>query len=413
LREWQKNTLVSVLSVVCFYSVIEVMVWRRVLDRVPLHLQSELGRLSVFGQTSKNGIVPNDYIMMIGDSYVEGLGDWLLSVVRNGNPRYNAAHILHEATGRDVISVGVRGGHTTLNVHNALRTYTGANLYAGQTLVEPSDIVVAFYAGNDINDEIVNLRYMVPEAFAGIDSKKAELALRLVRQYASSGIEVAERRWHWFRNAHLFDTTTKLVKLISKDFSRDVRGGNSGYIEDWTRYEASETMFFSDGGVLPYAADTVEPFAFHTTEEIEVTALILSSALSVYREHFPNARLWVAHIPSPIIAYKLASPEVTLRNRVREKHAERSGPPVRFSVETLNRESNKICNAMLTAASAAGVGFIDTAPYLRARSEKVGHLHGPNDPSHLNERGYTALGEVLALGLSGQSPAPCALGLVD
>jgi hypothetical protein len=74
LREWQKNTLVSVLSVVCFYSVIEVMVWRRVLDRVPLHLQSELGRLSVFGQTSKNGIVPNDYIMMIGDSYVEGLG---------------------------------------------------------------------------------------------------------------------------------------------------------------------------------------------------------------------------------------------------------------------------------------------------------------------------------------------------
>jgi hypothetical protein len=417
MREWQKKLLMLMVSIIGTYAILEFAVWRRMLDRIPLSLQSELGRLGPFGQTSKSGLEPKDYVALIGDSYVEGLGDWLMRVVRDGNPRYNAAHVLHDLTDRDVISFAVRGGYPSFNVNNMFRTYTGANLYAGLSLADPADIVVVFFAGNDINDEIAALKRSPPDRLERIAAGDWPFALSLVRENATSGIKGGARRWNWFRNAHLMDTAGKLTKLALKNarsgtiFTNDdaIRKIGADYVEDWSRYQNAETFFISKGEHLPYAKDSVEPFAFHTSSEIDVTGLILRAVLTVYREHFPNARIWLAHVPSPIMTYRLADVSVVLYDRIREANTERQGPPTAFATSALLKQSDAICEMALLAAERAQAGFIDTAPYLRMKSEQEGHLHGPNDPSHFNERGYKAFGEVLAAGLAGKAPQPCAL----
>ena len=64
----------------------------------PLKLHSILGRgVDIFGQTSKNSVIPKDYLAIIGDSYALGLGDWKREQVKRSfisSPPFQSTHIL-------------------------------------------------------------------------------------------------------------------------------------------------------------------------------------------------------------------------------------------------------------------------------------------------------------------------------
>src|SRR5262249_58772548 len=63
----------------------------------------------VLAQSTKAHFVPRDYVAILGDSFAEGLGDALLAAGNNEARAFHAAHVLHDLTGRDVVSFG-RGG---------------------------------------------------------------------------------------------------------------------------------------------------------------------------------------------------------------------------------------------------------------------------------------------------------------
>ncbi|MSO85758.1 MAG: thermonuclease family protein [Rhodospirillales bacterium] len=218
----KKNLLLLAVATILSYVVLEIA-WRASLDRVPLTLHKELGRLQWLAQPSKKGIVPKDYVLMIGDSYVEGLGDWLMRVVSDGNPKFNAAHILHDRTGRDVLSFGFRGGSPSWTfVFQATVAFRHMNLYAGIDVAPPADVLAFFYEGNDVNDEISRLRFVMPPDF---DRDRAADEV-YVREYfralgaAAAATAATTGRWHPLRNAHLFDTATKLIKLAGKNLGK-------------------------------------------------------------------------------------------------------------------------------------------------------------------------------------------------
>lgn len=55
--------------------------------------------LRILAQSSKRGLLPNEYIAIAGDSYAVGAGDWLEEVRKNsffGSPDYSAAHLIYE-----------------------------------------------------------------------------------------------------------------------------------------------------------------------------------------------------------------------------------------------------------------------------------------------------------------------------
>lgn len=419
MSERSKNLLTLLIAVLISYAVLE-MIWRNTLHLVPLTIHSELGRLQFLAQRSKSGVVPQDYTLILGDSYVEGLGDWLMEVVHDGNPKFNVAHILYDRTGKDVLSFGIRGGFPAFAyVFNATRAYKGLNLYWGITVEPPKTILAFFYEGNDVNDDIANIQHTPADRLDRSRLGDDGYIEQYVLQLAEEGRRSAERRWHFLRNAHLFDTATKLVKLAIKNFGRKAESifessdpryaGRSRYSPDWSRYEDTKTFFRSDVGNLPYPHASVEPFAFHSPEQIELSARMFRHSLAYLKRQFPATRIWVVYIGSPIMTYDLVGGIAVLRDRIRSPTSEKPGPERIFTTAELVQASNRICTAIHRATKAVGARFIDTRSGVRTFARSQGHLHGPSDPGHFNRKGYTALAETILAGMRSDATTGCEL----
>ena len=70
-------------------------------------------------QTSKRSLIPDDYILILGDSNAAGLGEWFnesLKDRRNLWPDFHTAHILHNKLNVDVISFGGAGAGNLMNL---------------------------------------------------------------------------------------------------------------------------------------------------------------------------------------------------------------------------------------------------------------------------------------------------------
>ena len=412
-----KNIATLVVSVTVFYIVLETFVWRPQLPQLPLTMHASLGRLKPLAQISKDGLVPKDYVLIIGDSYAEGLGDWLMREVGNGNPPHNAAHVLHDATGRDVMYFGKHGGHPSMTyTFSTTSAYAGMQLYWGLGLEPPRDVVAYFFEGNDINDTLASIKfYLGPDFDQSRKHDRAYVAAKL-RATGADGRIRAQRRWHGLRNAHLFDTSIKLVKLAGKNVSRGVGHmfdptdpvykAGAAYKENWSRYTDSPVRFaMDDGSELHYPRDTVEPFAFYDDAALDLGALWYGESLKYLRRLFPTSKIWAIYIPTPVMSYRLTVDAVTLSDRIRGATSEKAGPPTKFTVGELFQRSNASCTRMFAAARDAGVEFIDARPAIRAASGGVGHLHGPNDPGHFNKAGYTALAGVIEAGMKAPDTA--------
>lgn len=413
-----KKSAIILFSIAVNYLVIEYFVWRPLLEYVPVPLQSELGRLAPLAQSSKNGFVPKDYLLLIGDSYAEGHGDWLMRTIGELRPKYHTPHVIHDRSGRDVLSFGFRGGYPGHSfTFETTRTFHGLKQYAFLGLDAPKDVLVYFSEPTDVNDEIISAKiWLAPSTdLTQLDDLKKVRAL--VDARGRDGQISIEKRWNVFRNAHMFDTFTKLVKLMAKNIASGnalFTPADSGfahgrdYRPKWSQYQSSSVRMLWQKGELPYPNHSLEPFAFSRPDEIRYSANIFEAALGYLQSYFPKSKLWVAYVPSPLSVYRFQDKYLELRDRIRFPTHELSGPVTRFSVNQLRTQSDRLCNAVLGASARAGARFIDTRAYLRDKSWEQGYLHGPSDPGHLNQAGYTALAERLMQGLAAGGDKECA-----
>src|SRR5262245_55804588 len=95
-RRWRirvSDALLVVASVLLTLLLFEVAFSLIGLRYVPLRLQQYLSNeLRPFAQSSKAGVVPRHAIVLLGDSYAQGAGDWLLEANPNGNGAFHSAH---------------------------------------------------------------------------------------------------------------------------------------------------------------------------------------------------------------------------------------------------------------------------------------------------------------------------------
>ena len=144
---------------------------------VPLRLHGELpADIRIFAQSSKAGVVPQNPVLLLGDSHAQGFGDWLLETSPNRNGPFHSAHIIQKLSGRDVVALGVSGAGSAegMAAFPAI-AYAQADQAWYLRLPKPSVAVVYFYEGNDLNNNMSFLQHRVtnPDASKLVDRSTA------------------------------------------------------------------------------------------------------------------------------------------------------------------------------------------------------------------------------------------------
>jgi len=132
------------------------------LHKIPLYLHAAIDSgLLGLAQTSKRSLIPDDYILILGDSNAIGKGEWFnesLNDRRNFWPDFHTAHILHNKLNVDVISFGGAGAGNLMNlVFSPITQFKYINSFGPYNLKKPKRILVIFNEGNDVGDNIREL----------------------------------------------------------------------------------------------------------------------------------------------------------------------------------------------------------------------------------------------------------------
>jgi len=97
------NALLAIAATILTYLAAEAAFSLIGLRYLPLRLQADLpADICVFAQSSKAGVLPRDPVVLLGDSYAQGYGDWLLAADpdRNGAQRRCGCRNAGAATSR-------------------------------------------------------------------------------------------------------------------------------------------------------------------------------------------------------------------------------------------------------------------------------------------------------------------------
>ncbi len=388
-RSGAANAALVLASLALGYLICEVVLFRVLLPTWPPAVRTYLPETAdVLVQNSKSGAVPHDYIAILGDSYAEGIGDWLIEAGDDRSKPFHSANIIHEIMGRDVVSFGREGiGSAEALVRMPTHILEGSKCYQFPRLEEPSRLVVYFYAGNDIHDNLQFLR-KVAAKYGGSDERRvAEYLTGEYGQFAS-----------WRCHLHLADTIGRMAKLYYHAHTRDAQA----------KLLASKQLSGLNRLIVGNEEIPLEhlygPAVDMADDEIEAGASVFDQSLDWLRQRFPHVATDVVYIPAPLSVYRLAGDTAFYISQPAP-----GDPPIRkgeVPVAKVAHNSQMLCGLIRNASLRHGVGFLDTRPALR-QAAATRPVHGPHDWSHFNEAGYRLLGRIVADELQNPSQGGC------
>ena len=383
LRPIAANAALVLVSLTLAYVALELVFFRAVAPHLSLNIRPLLpDTADVLAQNSKSGTLPRGYIALLGDSYAEGLGDWLLAADGDRAKPFHSANVIHRITGRDVVSFGRSGaGSAEAMVLRPARVFAGRDCYVFPGFEDPKQIAVYFYEGNDLTD---NIRLL---AGIGQDGRHPDL----------DAIDAFLRKDYgtvppWTCHAHLAAAAYQMAHFLlygRNPIRASAPTGNS-FVIDGTAVGAPRML---QGPSLELGED-----------EMRAGALVFDRSLRWLRQRFPNTPVTVFYVPSPLAIYRHAGP-VSVRAH--------TGAEMTFPSRFVDERSDLSCVLVRQSALDNGVGFADARPVLRAAASRR-FIHGPIDWKHLNEAGYRVLGRFVASRLGDPAAAaPCASRTAD
>jgi len=172
-KSFAANAALVVASLLISYAVLELAFFRLVLPHLPFSARVYLpDRADFFLQISKTGYVPRNYIALVGDSYAQGMGDWLLSQGGKGSQPFHSADIIHQRLGQDVVSLGrAAAGSAEAMVLRITRIFGDDYCYLFPQIGEPKRFLIYFYEGNDVDDNYKLLQHRIRPS--GSDLRKS------------------------------------------------------------------------------------------------------------------------------------------------------------------------------------------------------------------------------------------------
>jgi hypothetical protein len=375
--------LLAISAIVLTYLVAEAGFSLVGLRYIPLRLHGDLPEdVRVFAQSSKSGVVPRDPVLLLGDSYAQGLGDWLLETDPNRNGPFHSAHVINTLTGRDVVTLGVSGAGSVEGMAAFPEiAYANAKDAWYLRLPPPHVAVVYFYEGNDLND---NMRFLARRV-ENLDA--ADLVDRIDRSIVAYPSEFFVSRG-WWRHFTLLRFLTRIVRRIFSESTESVRERPKP--DDFRRIaEADEPNIVEAAGqAIELPANLQSPAMELTRPEMANAALVFERSLVFLHKLLPHTPVLVAYLPSPLSSYRLLAQEVSIQRYVMPG-------ATRYPKEQVAEYSNAICLLIRAATIAQGAGFLDLRPAIRTASGRE-ILHGPRNFKHFNRKGMEVLGQTVA-----------------
>lgn len=379
------NFSVALVSTIVSYFLIEALFFRVVLPVADPSVRPQLPETpGVLAQSSKAHFVPRDYVAILGDSFAEGLGDALLAAGNNEARAFHAAHVIHDLTGRDVVSFG-RGGAGSAEglVRQPAHILAGSRCLMFPTIEDPDRIFAYFYEGNDIQDNLAFGR-KVAQALGRSDRDAIDAYLSDV--YGSFAA--------WRCHLHLFDVAARMARFFYEYYVAGVDPFGYQYTPGGNRLLVGEDTIDAPA---PLDGPAVEV----SDEDIGAGMMVFDRSLAWLRARFPNVPITVVYIPTIVSIYHLTGPAYRYAIQPRDE-----GKSDWATVAQITRNSDLLCNLVRSASSRHQAGFFDTRPGLReAAATRL--LHGPIDWEHFNEQGYRALGRLLAGRMDHARVDPC------
>ena len=398
MRERLINAGLVAASLLVGYFVLDFGLFHRFIDRVPLRLNQHLGKVKIFGQSSKAGPIPHDYVAVFGDSYAAGAGDWLIEVGDQGNPDFQATHVLHHLTGRDVVTFGAVGtGQLQNMVIEPVKTFEGINIGSAFHLDPPKQIFAYFYEAACLSRNLHEIRELLRRT-NGRPSEEDVAAY--VRQAAAEESARVRHGWYPWKNAFLMDFALNLLRYNWHQFL-----GRNPPTPRFRPAPPGTLTAVRIGGRRVGLPDGLQgPELELTPEQTAIGIEVFRASVTFLRDYFAGVPVTVVYIPAVPSAYDVVSDEVSVA--VQPYDAPRY--QVVHDAKAVLARSDEICRLIQAATARVGVGFLDTRHAMRAASAKE-PLHGPLDWDHFNRYGYTTLAEVLAKALvEGNVTGSCA-----
>jgi hypothetical protein len=372
LKQILTNAALVIASVLLTYVLLEFAVFRLFLPYVPLKVRPALpDRAEVLAQHSKRNYLPHDYIALLGDSYAEGRGDWLLQNGDNRNSPFHSADVIREATGRDVVSFA-RGGAGSAEgiVLRPARIFTGSRCMLFPELELPRQMFIYFYEGNDIEDNLYFASKVV-NAYGRLDGDTID---RYLTEYYA-----ADNPWRC--HLELMDTATRMTQFLYQHYV-------AGLDIDYCGQDAPGANRLVVGGKSFEVPALQGPAPGFSDEPIQRGMKVLDRSLTWLQHRFKDVPVTVVYVPSPLSVYRIEGETAALC-----RYQALTG-----SVAQSRRNSDFMTDLVQKSATDHGMDFMDARPALRAAAA-VNLIHGPRDWDHLNEIGYRALGALVASGV--------------
>ena len=362
------------------------------LHKVPLYLHAAIDSgLLGLAQTSKRSLIPDDYILILGDSNAIGLGEWFnesLKDRRNLWPDFHTAHILHNKLNVDVISFGGAGAGNLMNLaFSPITQFKYINSFGPYNLKKPKRILVIFDEGNDVSDNLKELNRLFFKKFDTdriYDNKYFRLFLDDV-----------------FQNNNPYEVSTSSLKRLI--FSRFLYKGikdlfsEDKYQENWQKLMRAQTIHklklnevytYPRGHFLNIALVGSEKWVFSnknfrppielTEDQIKLGIYVFEQSLLYASEFFKGSKIDIVYLPSVTSSYNLLTLTESGLGLMKSNYSYLS--KIKEGEIFLVQEVKKI-------AEKYGFGFIDVRQDVRSAS-KSQIIHGMVDQNHFNKVGY-------------------------
>jgi len=384
------------------------------IGKLPLRLYGLVDEnLRVLAQNSKKTQFPKEYIAITGDSYAVGVGDWLTETQRGSflnSSAYSPAHLIHEKTGIDVVSFGRAGAGSFDGIWSEpVSQFLYINSVRDYGLSPPKYLLIFFYEGNDIYD---NIEFLRDNLAAVVEKLPEQIELKKIQGFLSAEFEKKMNKnfnnslWgNMIFTRFLFQGTVNLVKelfLLNKNSKKNnplhkvlSKGEvNTGLING-EKVRFNVALMNGEKIGLPTHLQAPPQFGLTRYEKklglkdklIEISVYIFDESIARLTGFFPSIKNWnIVFIPSPVSSYNMVSSHIHYRGFMQDVDVGKTA--------VVEEKHIKLCKTIKQIATNHNFSFINITKSIRLAAS-VEFLHGPLDWDHFNKRGYQVLSDDL------------------
>ncbi len=392
------NILLSLIVIAGTFLILESVIEDKFITQTPVKFHFALpAGLAVLAQSSKSERLPEDYIAIAGDSYAQGKGDWILQIDPNTNAAFNSGHVLHDLTGKDVISFGKSGASNIKGwVREPIARYQFIKRNIEPDLQEPDIILAYFYAGNDLLENVLQIKEDFISEFGqdNINNDQAwnDFFLEIIKKRKTGPFSGIDSNTGWFPRA--------VFKIIKHELKEKKVGEELGDIHIRVTGKVNAVRVNGKEVKIP---DALQSPALELSEkETDLGFMAAKRSLAYLQKFFKNSKIVVVYLPSVIESYAKVSDKVSTSNIIAEDPTK--SIEIHTSEELMQR-SDEIAGRVKQMSESLDIPFIDTRPDIREASKKQ-IIHGPIDWKHFNKAGYTVLAESIYAGLEKNNILP-------